>query len=51
MIDFGAVGQSFDLLFSNFGPWLVVVPGIVLGLILARHQACRYQWLWPFSCR
>ncbi|MDX1356302.1 MAG: tripartite tricarboxylate transporter permease, partial [Halomonas venusta] len=33
MIDFGAVGQSLDLLFSSFGPWLVVVPGIVLGLI------------------
>lgn len=33
MIDFGAVQQGLDLLFSNFGPWLVVIPGIVLGLI------------------
>lgn len=33
MIDFGAVQQGLDLLFSNFSPWLVVIPGIILGLI------------------
>ncbi len=33
MIDFGAVEQSMNLLFSSAGPWLVVIPGIVLGLI------------------
>ncbi|MCP1313341.1 MULTISPECIES: tripartite tricarboxylate transporter permease [unclassified Halomonas] len=33
MIDFDAVQQSMVLLFSSFDPWMVVVPGIVLGLI------------------
>ena len=33
MIDFSAVEQSMNLLFSSAGPWLVVIPGIVLGLI------------------
>ncbi|MCB8887969.1 tripartite tricarboxylate transporter permease [Vreelandella malpeensis] len=33
MIDFDAVQQSMVLLFSSFDPWIVVVPGIVLGLI------------------
>ncbi|SES23638.1 putative tricarboxylic transport membrane protein [Vreelandella subterranea] len=33
MIDFVAVEQGLALLFTNFSPWLVVVPGIVIGLI------------------
>lgn len=33
MIDFAAVEQSLALLFSSFSPWMVVIPGIVLGLI------------------
>jgi len=33
MIDFAAVEQALALLFSSFSPWLVVVPGIVIGLI------------------
>lgn len=33
MIDFAAVEQSLALLFSSFSPWLVVIPGIILGLI------------------
>jgi putative tricarboxylic transport membrane protein len=33
MIDFDAVLQAFDLLFSSFSPWLVVIPGILIGLV------------------
>ncbi|GKW49335.1 tripartite tricarboxylate transporter permease [Halomonas sp. NCCP-2165] len=33
MIDFIAVEQGLALLFSSFSPWMVVVPGIVIGLI------------------
>jgi putative tricarboxylic transport membrane protein len=33
MIDFDAVLQAFTLLFSSFSPWLVVIPGIVIGLL------------------
>lgn len=33
MIDFAAVEQSLALLLSSFSPWMVVIPGIVLGLI------------------
>ncbi len=33
MIDFTAVLNAFDLLFSSFTPWLVVIPGIIIGLI------------------
>lgn len=33
MIDFTAVEQGLNLLFSDFSPWLVVVPGIIIGLI------------------
>ncbi|MDC8804431.1 tripartite tricarboxylate transporter permease [Halomonas pacifica] len=33
MIDFVAVEQGLALLFSSFSPWMVVVPGIVIGLI------------------
>ncbi|MDX5433542.1 MAG: tripartite tricarboxylate transporter permease [Halomonas sp.] len=33
MIDLAAVEQGLALLFSSFAPWMVVVPGIVIGLI------------------
>jgi len=33
MIDFDAVLLAFDLLFSSFTPWLVVIPGILIGLV------------------
>lgn len=33
MIDFEAVSQGFSLLFSDFTPWLIVIPGIILGLV------------------
>lgn len=33
MIDFVAVEQGLALLFTSFSPWMVVVPGIVIGLI------------------
>ncbi|MFG6666028.1 tripartite tricarboxylate transporter permease [Halomonas sp. HNIBRBA4712] len=33
MIDYASVQQGLALLFSSFDPWMVVVPGIVLGLI------------------
>ncbi|SDM53620.1 putative tricarboxylic transport membrane protein [Franzmannia pantelleriensis] len=33
MIDFTAVEQGLNLLFTDFSPWLVVVPGIIIGLI------------------
>ncbi|QTF90907.1 tripartite tricarboxylate transporter permease [Halomonas sp. BM-2019] len=33
MIDFVAVEQALSLLFTNFSPWMVVVPGIIIGLI------------------
>ncbi|MBF7053078.1 tripartite tricarboxylate transporter permease [Halomonas sp. KAO] len=33
MIDFVAVEQGLALLFSSFSPWMVVLPGIVIGLI------------------
>lgn len=33
MIDLTAVEQALALLFTDFSPWLVVVPGIILGLI------------------
>jgi putative tricarboxylic transport membrane protein len=33
MIDFVAVEQALALLFTNFSPWMVVVPGIIIGLI------------------
>jgi len=32
MIDFIAVQQSLELLFGSFTPWLVVIPGILIGL-------------------
>ena len=33
MIDFTAVSQAIDLLFGSLGPWLVVVPGLIIGLV------------------
>lgn len=33
MIDFGAVQQALDLLFSSFAPWMVVLPGLIIGLV------------------
>ncbi|MEQ5802367.1 tripartite tricarboxylate transporter permease [Halomonas sp. H10-9-1] len=33
MIDFVAVEQGLALLLTSFSPWMVVIPGIVLGLI------------------
>lgn len=33
MIDFVAVQQALDLLFGSFAPWLVVLPGLIIGLV------------------
>lgn len=33
MIDFNAVQQALDLLFGSFAPWLVVLPGLIIGLV------------------
>lgn len=33
MIDFDAMLQAFNLLFTSFTPWLVVIPGILIGLL------------------
>ncbi|MEM7015776.1 MAG: tripartite tricarboxylate transporter permease [Pseudomonadota bacterium] len=33
MIDFDAVQSALTLLFSDFSPWLVVIPGLLIGLI------------------
>lgn len=33
MIDWPALQSAFDMLFSSASPWLVVVPGILLGLV------------------
>ena len=33
MIDLGALGDAFSLLFSSFQPWMVVVPGLIIGLL------------------
>ncbi|VDS10706.1 Tripartite tricarboxylate transporter TctA family protein [Paracoccus haematequi] len=33
MIDTIAFAQASDLLFSSFGPWLYVIPGLLIGLI------------------
>ena len=32
MFDPSAIVAGFSLLFSSFSPWLVVVPGILIGL-------------------
>lgn len=33
MIDYGAVQQALDLLFGSFAPWMVVIPGLIIGLV------------------
>ncbi len=33
MIDFVAVQGGLDLLFSSLSPWLIVIPGILIGLV------------------
>ena len=33
MIDFEAVQAALNLLFSSYSPWLVVIPGIIIGLV------------------
>lgn len=33
MIDFAAVQQALDLLFSSLTPWMVVLPGLIIGLV------------------
>jgi len=33
MIDWPALQSAFDMLFSSASPWLVVVPGILIGLV------------------
>ena len=33
MIDYGAVQQALDLLFGSMTPWLVVLPGLIIGLV------------------
>ena len=33
MIDSFAFSQAFSLLFSDFGPWLYVIPGLIIGLV------------------
>ncbi|MYZ46588.1 tripartite tricarboxylate transporter permease [Propylenella binzhouense] len=32
MLDLNALGGAFDLLTSSFSPWLVVLPGLIIGL-------------------
>ncbi len=33
MFDVAALQTSFDLLFTDFSPWLVVIPGILIGML------------------
>ncbi|MDO5606224.1 MAG: tripartite tricarboxylate transporter permease [Paracoccus sp. (in: a-proteobacteria)] len=33
MIDMSAFSQAVELLFSGFGPWIYVIPGLLIGLI------------------
>lgn len=33
MIDFAAAGDALNLLFSSWEPWLVVIPGMCIGLL------------------
>jgi len=33
MIDWSALAAAFDLLFSSIDPWIVVIPGILIGLL------------------
>lgn len=32
MIDFEALNSGLSLLFTSFTPWLIVIPGILIGL-------------------
>lgn len=33
MIDLAALGDAFGLLFGSFQPWMVVIPGLIIGLL------------------
>ncbi len=33
MIDIGAAGSAIELLTNNWAPWLVVIPGMLIGLL------------------
>ncbi|TDE34647.1 tripartite tricarboxylate transporter permease [Antarcticimicrobium sediminis] len=33
MIDFTALSAALELMFSSFGPWIFVIPGLLIGLI------------------
>lgn len=33
MIDFSALSDAFSLLLSSWSPWIVVLPGLVIGLV------------------
>lgn len=33
MIDIGSLGSAFGMLFSSAVPWLIVIPGILIGLV------------------
>lgn len=33
LVDLGAMGGAFELLTSSWQPWLVVVPGLIIGMI------------------
>ncbi len=33
MLDTFAFSQAMDMLFSGFGPWLYVIPGLLIGLV------------------
>lgn len=33
MLDMVAFSQSLDMLFSGFGPWIWVIPGLLIGLV------------------
>lgn len=33
MIDLSALGDAFSLLFGAFSPWMMVVPGLIIGLM------------------
>ena len=38
MIDLDALLSGFNLLFGDFTPWLIVIPGILLGLLFGAVQ-------------
>lgn len=33
MVDFSALTSALDLMFSGMGPWIFVIPGLLIGLI------------------